>query len=302
MLELDTKIKILVIRRLALGDVVMITPILRALHNSYTEIDVLTDFPSILRNNPYVNNILSSADEQLINYRKYDCVINLDISLENNPKLHAIDAYSLTALHSLLPDCDKRMEMFPNEDDKNVVNEYLSQFNTEPIIIHMRNHNPKHFESNSRNLPQMFWVHLLLKLSNFDIPIIQVGTKGDFHCIGIRNVHSAVDKFSLHQLQYLITKSRLVLCVDTGVMHIAGTTNTPIVALFTLCPPEIRKPFGTPFYPLLPDIDCVGCYMKAKPPVTTLPTCIRGDNECINRFSVDKVIDKVEEVLRKHIK
>jgi len=58
------KPKILLIRQLALGDVLLITPILKQIyvdHSGDCEIDVLTMKPDAFINNPYITEIISPA-------------------------------------------------------------------------------------------------------------------------------------------------------------------------------------------------------------------------------------------------
>ncbi|MCS6983530.1 MAG: glycosyltransferase family 9 protein [Leptospiraceae bacterium] len=73
--------------------------------------------------------------------------------------------------------------------------------------------------------------------------------------------YNLAGKLSLPQIITLIDKARFVLCNDSGLMHLAAATDTPIYALFTSTIPE----FG--FIPLSPqakilmakDISCRPC-------------------------------------------
>lgn len=61
-------------------------------------------------------------------------------------------------------------------------------------------------------------------------------------------VHNYVGKCSLAQSHYLLAAARIIVCVDGGLMHLAATTPTPLVGLFTSAiRPEWRLPPSRPF-------------------------------------------------------
>ncbi len=79
---------------------------------------------------------------------------------------------------------------------------------------------------------------------------------------------------------------RLVVCNDSGLMHLAEAVGTPVVALFG---PTVRA-FG--YFPQLPtsrvieitDLDCRPCSRNGKRP------CWRGDHACLVRIGPERVI------------
>ncbi|WP_372828611.1 glycosyltransferase family 9 protein [Polaromonas sp.] len=46
-------------------------------------------------------------------------------------------------------------------------------------------------------------------------------------------VHNCVGKYSLAQSHALLTAARVIVCVDGGLMHLAATTQTPLIGLFS---------------------------------------------------------------------
>ena len=89
-----------------------------------------------------------------------------------------------------------------------------------------------------------------------------------------------LDSFSIQELKELIATSKLYVGIDSGTLHIAATTNTPIVSLFTSAHHTLRMPLGrpasTPFVPVAPRVDCYGCQANIQPPITGV-VCHRGD-------------------------
>jgi hypothetical protein len=102
--------KILLIRQLALGDVLLITPILKQIyvdHAGDCEIDVMTMKPEAFVNNPYVNEIISPT-QHLENRKNYHKTINLDLAYESHPGMHILDAYAKYSYGSIEKILDKQ--------------------------------------------------------------------------------------------------------------------------------------------------------------------------------------------------
>jgi ADP-heptose:LPS heptosyltransferase len=60
-------------------------------------------------------------------------------------------------------------------------------------------------------------------------------------------VHNYVGKCTLAQSHYLLAASRIIVCVDGGLMHLAATTQTPLIGLFSSAiRPEWRLPSSRP--------------------------------------------------------
>lgn len=293
------KSRVLVIRRWALGDVIMATPIIRALHNPYTDIDVLTAYPEVFKNNPYVRHVFTPQQFSL-RLEDYDRIINLEPVSMLNPKLHQVDGYGIFGLQQLLSEEQKRLELFPSAEDMEIVERYLSAFPDKFIAIHMRRKHPELGGAQNRNVSDQFWLNLLTQLNRYGIPIIQLGTDNDFYVPPQHNIFSAINQFSIQQLQCLIAKASLLICVDTSMLHIAGTTQTPIIALFTVVYPELRRPAMSSFHPILPEVDCFGCFSDLPPPAQNMDSCKFGGgeyNSCVEKFSIEKILKKVDEIL-----
>ena len=71
--------KILVHRAMALGDVILTTPIVRALFNDGDcEIDVSSNYPIVFKDNPYIKQALHPSQ---VNAADYDQIYNLDLNI-----------------------------------------------------------------------------------------------------------------------------------------------------------------------------------------------------------------------------
>ena len=80
--------KVLVHRAMALGDVILTTPIVRELFKGGdVDIDVSTNYAVVYKNNPYIVDLRNWGE---CNPADYDIVYNLDDAYEANPANHFV--------------------------------------------------------------------------------------------------------------------------------------------------------------------------------------------------------------------
>lgn len=283
--------RILIIRQGALGDVIMTTGIVRAIYQRYNSaiIDFATDFPEVFIDNIYINQTGSAAD---FDRTGYDQVIDLDMSYEMSPAMHSIDAYAAQAgLDANTTDLHTELFVRPNS------HAFLAQYSLPEkfVVVHQRNH----FWSN-RNLSENFYIGLSSKIIGLTgHAVVQIGGEFDYSFGTIDgHLYNLTKKLSLHETAALISRARAFVGVDAGPVHIASTTNTPIVGLFTSVRAEYREPKNrkVPHINIASAIDCYGCVERLPAPVTEYH-CGRGDDECTRRFSADNIIERLKTLI-----
>jgi ADP-heptose:LPS heptosyltransferase len=287
----DTKKNILVVRPAALGDVIMATGIVRALKQRYPQaaIDVATNDFEVFRNS---TRIRYAGPAHRFDRSQYDLVVDLEMAYELNPRMHTIDAYAAKA--GIDPaTTDLHTELFVQPEH----HAFLAQVGLPEkfVVVHQRHH-----PWTSRNLPRIFHIDLMNEIfSQTGHAVVQIGSKGD-HTFGTIDglLYDLTRHLSLHQTAALISRARAFIGVDGGPMHIAATTNTPIIGLFTSVKSQYREPRNrnAPYIGIASDIECYGCVENQPAPVTRYE-CVRGDDECTNRFSVPDIIEKLKTVL-----
>jgi ADP-heptose:LPS heptosyltransferase len=91
-------------------------------------------------------------------------------------------------------------------------------------------------------------------------------------------------EFDLAELQALVARAALYIGGDSGPLHVAATTTTPIVALFGPTLPERSMPWRAPALAEAVDagpLPCRPCHQR---------TCVPGDFRCLTGIRPEAVI------------
>jgi ADP-heptose:LPS heptosyltransferase len=100
-------------------------------------------------------------------------------------------------------------------------------------------------------------------------------------------------EFDLAELRTLVARAAVYIGGDSGPLHIAGTTDTPIVALLGPTLPERSMPWRDPrFFAEAVDagpLPCRPCHQR---------TCRPGDFRCLTRITAERVSEAAERAMR----
>jgi len=298
-----------------LGDTICSTPSLRKLFYSYGKrISVLTDHPHIFKNNKYVDKIYDSKEisrEQLED--KYELLVSFTPNVENKfnlglrHNLMDIRQFHASGLgFQLLPDeCD--MDYIP--DEWKPIEGLPEKF----VLIHPVQSWP------SRTWALEKWKLLTRMLNDSGISVVSVGRSSSE--VGYHIVDKPVFDFpiklglnlmnitSISQTWWLIQKSLATVTMDSGLLHLAGTTDAEIIQLGGSVNWRLRAPYrnGTQDYKYnYIDGDCkIACAsdmrygvrewgsIRGIPP---LIGCLEGKKEFVCHPGVHQVYNKIIEL------
>ena len=262
-----------------MGDVVMTTPVtarLRYVTGPSAIIDVDTHHKHIFAGNPHVNKVDTDLPAG-----PYDLVINLNDAYERRRHLHSIDAYMIEAFG------DARWPTKSIVVSKRALPPGLEIDWQRAVTLHPAN------TDRNRTIPPATWEQLIRKLRTADlIPVIL----GSYRELRLFEADGAIDltgKLDLPQTAMAIQRSACFVSADTGLTHVAGSTETPMVSIYTAVLPQHRMPWrhgilGWRVTSLLPDVDCIGCLSG--------PGCKRGDFACVEgveAVSADRILQAV---------
>jgi ADP-heptose:LPS heptosyltransferase len=250
MVDWNSVSRVLVRRQAALGDVIMTTPIIRRLRSvipSRAVIDVETQHGYVFDDNPYVSSTLTTAD-----LSRYDHVIHLDDSYEQRRSMHAIDAYMEVAFGNT---------NWPAKETFIKQHSLPSDIQIDwgrSVVLH-----PGKTERPRTIQPQV-WEAIISKLTGVNLVPVVVGNNSEVGLPNSNGYLNLIGRLSIQQVARVISLSQCFVSADTGMSHVAGTTDTAMVTVYTSILATHRMPYrhgllGWQVKPLAPQLPCIGC-------------------------------------------
>jgi lipopolysaccharide heptosyltransferase II len=129
-----------------------------------------------------------------------------------------------------------------------------------------------------------YHANLVFTGSRHDKPLID-----DIRSHMKKNSANLAGATSLKTLAALYETADAVVSTDTGPMHLAAAVGTPVVALFGPTAPWRTGPFGSYHQIIRVDLECSPCFKRH---------C--SNVECMERISVESVLQGLEKVLIDH--
>ncbi len=278
-------VKFLVIRLSSIGDIVLTTPIVRALSTQLPEVEihffVKKQFADVVKNNPYITKVHLydgniSKNLRDFKHENFDYVIDLhnnlrsfrvrnsltslwfsfdklnfekwlmvNLKIDKLPDLHIVDRYFKTVLKFDVKPDKKGLDYFIGVEDEIDIAEYFGEIFDRGFVAFVAG--AKHF---TKQIP----VHKAVKIINgINVPVILLGGNADKKIAKAiiekttnPNMGNSVGQLQLNQSASVIKQARVVVTPDTGLMHIAAAFGKKIVSLWGNTIPE----FGmSPYYP-----------------------------------------------------
>jgi ADP-heptose:LPS heptosyltransferase len=276
--------KVLVVRFSSIGDVVLTTPVVRALKEQRPdcEIHYITKkpFKSLLEHNPHISKVYTfqkSVKEILpeLKGERYDQIIDLHHNLRSvllslylgvkasrfrklnvrkwllvnlkwkvMPELHVVDRYFRAVASLGVKNDQKNGELFLRPEDHVDVNQNLGVDVSGYLAIAIG------AQFATKRMPS----ELLVKaLSKIDTPVVLCGGESDTElALAIVNalpekvIVNACGNFTLLQSASIVSQSAAILTNDTGLMHIASCFQIPTVSVWGNTVPELGM---YPYFP-----------------------------------------------------
>lgn len=145
----------------------------------------------------------------------------------------------------------------------------------------------------TKRWPVAHWIGLAQRLGTAGYTVVAVGGPDDRglarQLAAGAHVESAAGEFSLQETGALLSRARVLVSGDTGVMHMATGVGTPVVALFG---PTVEQfgffPYRAPSIVLQRELACRPCSS------TGTPVCPLGHHRCLADLAPAEVADAVE--------
>ena len=107
------------------------------------------------------------------------------------------------------------------------------------------------------------------------------------------------NKTTIPELASIMAMSKAVCGVDSGPIHLAGTTETPIICGYTSVAPEHRVPTRKvgKTYAITADIECIGCESRWSSSFWNYEKCYLGHINCCKFLTADKFIKILDSIV-----
>jgi hypothetical protein len=233
-----------------LGDTLCSTPVIRKLFECYEKkINIISNYPVLFKHNPYINKNYSSGSINLdfvkTNHIYHSSFYNIgkknEFGVEYKYNTIDIRQYHAIMLGFTLQDNEMELDYFP-EQYKSIDN-----LPEKYVLIH-----PVQTWS-TRTWDAEKWMELTKLLNEQNIHVVSTGK--DSSETGFFNVQKPVfnfeiplglnlmNKADIPQTWHLINNSMCFITMDSGLLHLAGTTDTEIIQLGSSINYKLRAPF-----------------------------------------------------------
>ncbi|MBT3207024.1 MAG: glycosyltransferase family 9 protein [Bacteroidetes bacterium] len=319
-------VKFLIIRFSSIGDIVLTTPVVRAIKNQVEGAEihyfVKPQFKDVLAANPYIDEIVcleKNLTEQLksMKFKHYDYIIDLhknirSYSVKNTLKTIAFSFDKLNFEKWLIVNfkidklaethiVDRYIESLKVFDIKND-NKGLDYFIPEKDNVNLSSL-PNEFQKNyiafaiganhsTKRLPTEKIIEIIKKIGK---PIILLGGPSEFDTAEIilaesgKIVYNGCNEFNINQSASIVQQAKLVITHDTGIMHIAAAFRKTIISVWGNTIPK----FG--MYPYFPDdkseiieVENLKCRPCSK---IGFSRCPKKHFKCMNEIDVDRIVE-----------
>jgi ADP-heptose:LPS heptosyltransferase len=128
-----------------------------------------------------------------------------------------------------------------------------------------------------------------LNQENYNIFLIGKGEEEEERGKYLKNlfdVHNFAGSLSIKEILYVITHSDVYFGADSGPLHLASLTKTPIVALYGPNIPEVSGPYRNENVTIIQmDLDCIPCHQKS---------CKFDEVKCMAGIEVSEVYQAIK--------
>jgi ADP-heptose:LPS heptosyltransferase len=269
---------ILVETRWRLGDEIMAIPIYEGLRREYPSARVTAwcNFPDLLIGNPFINAVCPGNEDV------HGIHCDRHILLRGAPRdVFRLDHYAACAG---IPAPPSVPQLYYEDWHAPVVNEARGNLR-EFIAVCTGASWP------TKRWPIPHWQTLCRHLERTGNGIVQIGKDDESIGVGF----SLLDRTSIRETACVLRAAELLVCCDSGLMHLALAVGTPVVALFGPTVATILIRDGVPCTVLTNGRPCQGCWNLSQQ-MSEPGVCPLNIPSCMEPLAADTVLSFVREV------
>jgi ADP-heptose:LPS heptosyltransferase len=232
-----------------LGDLICATPTIKKLHDAYQrKIIVISKMPELFKKNPYVEKSYkaSSIDKEYFtaNYIMHNSFYLVGKKDERGieHKHNMMDIRQFHAIHLGFMLKKDEMHCYYEPTEK-----AINKIEGEYIVIHPVSSWP------NRTWDENNWIKLSEGATMMGYKVVAIGKDSSetgffnvqkpVHNMETDSVINLMNKTSISETWHLINNAKAIITMDSGILHLAGTTNTQIIEIGSAIDPEFRTPY-----------------------------------------------------------
>lgn len=232
-----------------LGDLLCATPVIKQLSLAYdSKVIVISPMPELFKNNPFVEKSYKASSMDMdffnANFIMHNSFYNIGKKNERGIEMHHnkfdIRQFHAANLGFMLSKDEMECIYYPIEEPVNFFkNKYVAIHPVETWAVRTWNAEK--------------WMQLTSMLNKLNIDVVSIGK--DSHETGFFDINKPVMNFEIEKGKNLMNKTTISECwhiinnaacfvtMDSGLLHLAGTTDTNIIHLGSSITPEFRMPY-----------------------------------------------------------
>jgi len=252
----------LIIRDAGIGDLLLLEPILRQMAINKNKITMLTRFPAVYENNPYIDKIIQMNSKAEIpsninpnSWDTYDDLRSYSETCPNRDKKHRTDCYN--QIFDLKID-DKEPRLYFSKNEKSILNK-KEGYNYIGVAC-----DGSHFFRRYSYGVEL--INEILNKNKKNIVVILGDGWEDGHGYVKYNkrdkrVIDLQGKTTIRQIINIIRDLDFLISIDTGLLHIGLTLHVPTLGIFSIIDPALRIKYYTGQHTIIykDDLNCIGC-------------------------------------------
>ena len=274
----ENTVSVCVIRAVGgIGDVLMITPGIRALKEKYPQVKITVavdrhrvwddSYFNLLSNAWFIHDVI---DARYVDKRKFDEVVNISaVCIPYERKgLPAINRIDLFARHLGINFLEDPVPFLKIEEEESIwaaLKIELNKISKDSLVVSFAPTSNEGKRSWSNKQASSFLKEMILKSPNALILFFDFQGNFDKKLLENKNILDC-SSTSVREMASLIGQSDIYVGPDSGPMHIAGALGVKSIALFGSIPPEARVNYYKNHEAIVSEtVSCLGCWYAKCP-------------------------------------
>lgn len=242
---------------------------------------------------------LLSGSQKVVAYRKGHLQRRSFVKKKNfeKPYTHAVDRYNMALKEAGIPISTRLPKLVLSQEEERLAQDFLRErdvsLSHRSVGIHFGAKHPtkrwgdEKFAELTRMLAKEVDLNVLVLPSKEDLSQEKLFREGGGNIFW-------TGALSLRELKTVISRCEMLVCNDSGVMHVAVGLGVPVVAVFGPTHPCLG------FYPLGEDDMLLSSYERCSPcSLHGEKGCFRDKRHCMENVSVSQVFDATTSILSK---